>query len=225
MNTIELNRKRLNKRQTELRSQLSHSDHASAIQFFLTHHAQLHAPQMAQTGAWSFEAAILADLTSEAFRRIPRNEEHSIVWCIWHLARIEDTAMNFLVAGTDQLASREGWFEKMGAPFRDCGNDMTAEEIHQLSASIHLSVLQAYRVAVGRRTQEIVSKLSPEELKTKVDPARLQAVMAAGALKPISSGIRDYWGNRTIAGLLLMPASRHIIVHLNEALKLKRKKT
>jgi len=39
-----------------------------------------------------------------------------------------------------------------------------------------------------------------------------------------ASGIVDYWGGRDVVGLLLMPASRHPIIHLNEALKLKRRR-
>ena len=33
-----------------------------------------------------------------------------------------------------------------------------------------------------------------------------------------------YWSKRDIAGLLLMPATRHNIVHLNEALRIKKKR-
>jgi hypothetical protein len=45
--------------------------------------------------------------------------------------------------------------------------------------------------------------------------------MTSGALVEAATGIKEYWGKRDIAGLLLMPASRHILVHLNEALTLK----
>jgi hypothetical protein len=31
----------------------------------------------------------------------------------------------------------------------------------------------------------------------------------------------DYWGKQKVAGLLLMPATRHLMVHLNEAVRLK----
>ena len=31
----------------------------------------------------------------------------------------------------------------------------------------------------------------------------------------------EYWSTRTIAGLLLMPATRHPLVHLNEAMRIK----
>jgi hypothetical protein len=33
----------------------------------------------------------------------------------------------------------------------------------------------------------------------------------------------DYWSKKTIAGLLLMPPTRHCILHLNEAMRIKEK--
>ena len=33
----------------------------------------------------------------------------------------------------------------------------------------------------------------------------------------------DYWSKRNTAGLLLMPATRHNLIHLNEALQIKRR--
>jgi hypothetical protein len=37
------------------------------------------------------------------------------------------------------------------------------------------------------------------------------------------SGILDYWGGGDVASLLLMPVTRHQIIHMNEALEIKRK--
>jgi len=34
----------------------------------------------------------------------------------------------------------------------------------------------------------------------------------------------DYWSGLTLAGLLLMPPTRHNFIHLNEALRLKQKR-
>jgi hypothetical protein len=112
----------------------------------------------------------------------------------------------------------------MSSPVLDTGNAMQAEGIANLSAKIDLEALRAYRMAVGRRTREIVTRLQSEDLKQKVDPARLQQVMDEGALVEAARGIRDYWEKRNIAGLLLMPATRHNLVHLNEALTLKRRR-
>jgi hypothetical protein len=58
-----------------------------------------------------------------------------------------------------------------------------------------------------------------------VDPARIQRIWDEGVLVKAAQGVADYWANRDIAGLLLMPASRHCLTHLNEALKIKRRRS
>jgi len=225
MEEIESLRKSLNKQQTELRRIVTSFDqHDKAIQLFLSHHAMLHSAKMAQTESWSFEDAVLNDLTEEQFRRIPRNCEHSIAWCIWHLARIEDVAMNLLVAGSPQILHQDNWFERMKVAACDTGNAMDEKDLANLSATIDIEVLRAYRVVVGRRTRAIVKQLEPEALRKKVDPFRLQQVRDEGAVVEAAGWLLDYWGKRNHAGLLLMPATRHNIVHLNEALRLKRRR-
>ncbi len=222
---MESYRKSLNKRQTELRRMLESSDqHDEAITLFMSHHAMLHSAKVAQTKTWSFEDAILDDMTEEQIRRIPQNREHSVAWCIWHLARIEDVAINLLVAGSPQILHQDNWLERMKIMARDTGNGMDAKSIANLSETIDIDALRAYRVAVGHRTREIVKQLGPEELKRKVDPARLQQVMDEGAVVEAGRGVVDYWSRRNVAGLLLMPATRHNLVHLNEALQLKKRR-
>jgi len=225
MSDIETNRKTLNQHVIHLRKIMTGGKQFDeAIALFLRVHAQLHSAQVSQSGEWSFEDAILDDLPEVQFRRIPQNEEHSIAWAIWHIARIEDTAMNLLVAGTAQVLYQEDWLTRMNVDIQHSGNEMTTEEIAALSERVDLSILRGYRVAVGRQTREIVQSLTSADLHKKVAPTRLAQVMAQGALVEAASGVRDYWGKRTIAGLLLMPASRHILTHINEALMLKRKK-
>jgi len=165
----------------------------------------------------------LNDLTAEQVRCIPPNGEHSIAWILFHVARIEDIAMNTLVAGTPQLFVREGWANKLKVAVRHSANKMDGRSVAALSAQIDIVALRSYRQSVGRRTREIVRKLKPEELRQKVDTARLQRVMDEGALVPEATEIANYWGKRTIAGLLLMPATRHNFLHLNEALRIRQK--
>jgi hypothetical protein len=35
--------------------------------------------------------------------------------------------------------------------------------------------------------------------------------------------VAEYWGGLTLAGLLLMPPTRHNLIHLNECVKIKKK--
>jgi hypothetical protein len=222
---MESYRKLCLKQQTELRRILmSFSQHRKAIELFLSQHAMLHSAKMAQTEPWSFEDEVLNDMIEEQIRRIPQNCDHSVAWNIWHIARIEDVAMNLLVAGSPQILHRDNWLERMNISARDTGNAMNRKEMAILSATIDVEALRTYRLAVGCRTHEIVKRLRPEELKQKVQPSRLQQVMDEGALVETAAGIKNYWSKRNIAGLLLMPATRHSLVHLNEALSLKRRR-
>ncbi len=176
------NRTFWNRRQQELRQALSCSDHFKAVELFWGQHAMVHSAAMAQAGLWSFEDEAWDGVGEEILRRIPRGSEHSVAWLVWHLARIEDVTMNMLLAGTPQLLHREGWLERLQVTARDTGNAMDAQGVAKLSTTIDMEALRAYRVAVGRRTREIVRQLRPEEMKDRIVPARLQQVLSEGAV-------------------------------------------
>jgi hypothetical protein len=225
VDSIDIQRKLINKKQSELRTIMTtRGQHEIAIRSFLLQHAALHSKKVSNTYAWSFEDSIIANLTEDHFRRMPKNEEHSIAWCIWHIARIEDIAMNYLVADTPPVFVLENWQEQINIAYKDSGNEMKAGQISSMSKNIDLDALRNYRVAVGQRTREIVAELKPGSLIEKVKETRIIKLIDAGAVSEAAYGITDYWSRRNIAGILLMPATRHNLVHLNEALKLKRKR-
>lgn len=218
------NRKHWNEQQQVFQNALLREhDHARAIVLFLAQHAATHAAGMAPSGLWSFADEALVGLDEAAMRHIPPDGEHSIAWILWHLARIEDVTMNLLVAGSPQIFSRDGWSERLKAGIRHTGNAMEVESVARLGQTVDIEALQAYRMAVGRRTREIARQLEPQQLKQKVDPARLQTICAQGAVLAGAGEIVTYWGGRTIAGLLLMPPTRHNFLHLNEALRIRQK--
>jgi len=222
---LEANRKICQKQQTELRHKLLSKDQRQdAFPLFFKQHAMLHSASMAQTELFSLEDEVFENLSDDKARQIPRSSQNSIIWNIWHMARIEDVAMNMLVAGREQVFTVGDWQTELGIAACDTGNAMRAELILQLSQNLQIPALRAYRVTVGRRTREIVKQLPPANLKDKVDPDRLAKVQNSGAVIRAASGLIEYWRKRTIAGLLLMPATHHNLIHLNECLRLKEKK-
>lgn len=70
---------------------------------------------------------------------------------------------------------------------------------------------------------QIISSLQPGQFKQQVNPARLQKLEDQEAVKRGESWLTEYWGKKTIAGLVLMPATRHNFVHLNKAIRIKQK--
>jgi hypothetical protein len=214
-----------NAQQKMLQQALARPDeHARAVDLFLSQHAMLHASAVSHSGLWSFDDEVWADLPAETARRIPRGGEHSIAWALWHIARIEDITMNYLIAGTPQLLLRAGWHEKLGAAACDTGNAMPPAAIAQFSAEIDLPALRAYRSAVGQRTREILQQQPEGALRQPVDPDQLRQILLDGAVVPDAAGLLEYWGSKTKGSLLLMPPTRHNFLHLNEALRLKAKR-
>jgi hypothetical protein len=199
-------------------------DHPKAIDLFLRQHAMVHDAAMSNSGLPSFADEVWQDAEEAVIRCVPPKCEHSIAWLVWHIARIEDMTMNVLLAGKAQVFHRANWLAKMNITVRHTGNVvMDAADVVELSQSIDIAVLRAYRLAVGCATQEAVTALDHEEIQRKVNPARLQQLLDDGSVAQEAIGLIEYWGSLTIAGLLLMPPTRHCLVHLNEALKVKKK--
>jgi hypothetical protein len=198
-------------------------DHDRAIELFMIHHGMVHSSLVTGPSTiWSYEDEVLQNLGEVDLRCIPAGEPHSIAWILWHLARCEDVTMNILIANDTQVLMKDDWQTRIGFDSRETGNAIDAAAIALLSQTVNLDALKAYRVAVGRRTREVVGNAQPAELKQKVDPARLERVWAEGAVEASTRWLADYWGKKTLAGLLLMPPTRHNFVHLNEAARIKK---
>lgn len=190
------------------------SDEARAL--LLQVHARLHAKEVSEGREWSYQDEVMEGISITAMRIIPDGELHSIAWLLWHLTRCEDLSMNLLVAEKEQILLAGGWLEKMSVSLRDTGNAMSPKEIIDFSDGIDIEALLAYRMAVGKETQQIISNLPKEQLHRKINPTAVQRLWDEGGVFEGTKGIADYWSKRDVAGLFLMPASRHILTHLKE---------
>jgi hypothetical protein len=217
-------RKNWNTRQKELRTLLTDpARYLQGIDLFLQQHAEVHAGIMSSVGSVSFEDEVINDMADYQLRCVPDRMDHSIIWIIWHLARIEDVTMNMLVAGRKQVFETGNWSGRLNSSLIHTGNAMSKEEIIKLSYEINIDQLKKYRLAVGRQTEKIVKQLDSAEIDQKVSSSRLDLILQERAVVEDAKGIIDYWSKRTIAGLLLMPPTRHCFIHLNEALRIKKK--
>jgi hypothetical protein len=222
---MEPNRKLWNEQHKRLRQVLKKpDDHSTAIDLFLCQHSMVHRAEMSQMGLHSFADEVWHGADEITIRCVPPKFEHSIAWLIWHIARIEDMTMNALMTGKLQIFHQDDWLTKLEIDIQHSGNVvMDDADVTALSNAINIEALKAYRLSVGRATRQTVAALHLEDLQRKVDPTRLQGLLDDGSVAPEATGLLEYWGNLTIAGLLLMPPTRHCLVHLNEALKVKKK--
>ena len=194
---------------------------SQAVEICLELHSRVHAGSLSSRQGTYFD--LLWDgLSEEAFRKVV--DRYSIAWHIWHLARIEDLCANLLIAdrapvfGADTKAS-------LNITSTDTGNAMTEEEVRQFSASINMEELYQYRLHTGESTRAILKDLSADDIKRKVTVRQLERIREEGGVTDAkeSRGLLAFWGRKTVAGLLMMPVTRHQVVHLNSCFKIKAK--
>ena len=130
--------------------------------------------------------------------------------------------MNFLVTNQEQVFNQE-WKKQLCTPITDTGNALDDHEILNLSEELNIPALLDYRNAVGLRTRDIIQTLSAKDMKRKVSSCGIQKIRYVGGVTEQADSIwlLDYWGNKDVAGILLMPPTRHIMLHLNDCCKWK----
>ncbi len=195
------------------------------IELCLNQHEMVHSSEMSPKNITTFEDELWQGLDETTFRTMLAKDNTTIAWCIWHSTRIEDITMNILVADEAQVISTGQWIQKMNNVICDTGNAMTNEEIVHFSTNINMTELRKYRIAVGKRTREIIKDFKPQDLKRKIEKNKLKRVIDEGAVLDVEGAnwLIDFWGRKNVAGILLMPVTRHHMVHLNESLRIKKR--
>lgn len=164
------------------------------------------------------------NMDEKTFCTMPTVKDATPAWDIWHITRIEDITANILIAQSGQVLDGR-WQKGLNTSVKDTGNAMTDEEILSLSAELSMDGLRQYRNAVGERTKDIIGSLKHEDMRRAVNKADLARILEEGGVTSQSDSIwlLDFWGRKNVAGLLLMPVTRHQVVHLNDCAKLKEK--
>jgi len=191
----------------------------------LSLHSMVHLSIMSGVNKKTFEDELWEGLDENTFRTSQNQKGRTISYGIWHCTRIEDITMNLLVAGDKQIFNRENWQEKINSNITDTGNAMSEDDIMEFSKNINMEELKNYRIEVGRRTRDIVENLSTEDMKRNFDKHRLQRILDERAVLDVkaSNWLIDFWGRKNVAGIILMPMTRHQVIHINESLSAKKK--
>jgi len=192
-----------------------------AKRLFLDLHAALHLSPISGRAKNEVDQ-LLCDLSPHEYRIMPTAKDETIAWVLWHIARIEDLTMGILVADSEQLFNDE-WRKQLNTPISDTGNALTDDEIMEFSKQINIDKLIAYRNAVGQRTCDIVKTLTATDMKRRVTSLGLATIRQIGGVtdQKDSLWLLDFWSKKDVAGILLMPPTRHVMLHLNDCCKWK----
>jgi len=192
---------------------MKEKDYRKALPLLLEHHAAVHSIKLG--GRWSYQDEVLGGLSDAQYRYLPAGGQ-SVIWKLWHITRVEDLTVNLLLAGAKHSLLNAEWLERLGIRYVDAGNDMPDADVARLSQSMNIKALLAYRLAIGKRTQNILRKLNSDTLWKKAAPEKIQRIVKEKAVREKAAWLLKFWGGNLCANLLLMPATRHPFVHLNE---------
>ncbi len=194
-----------------------------AIKLCLEMHSLVHSSEMSGINRSTYEDEIWNGLNEQIFR-VQSNKGTTIAWNIWHITRIEDITANILINNDSQVMNKD-WLKKLNIQILDTGNAMNNAEIADFSNMLNMKELRQYRIEVGRKTQKIIKNLKNEDLKRKFNSKQLKRIIDEGGVLEVegSKWLIDFWGKKNVSGILLMPITRHQIVHLNDSLKIKEK--
>lgn len=189
----------------------------NTVELFLRDHATAHAIEVGQPeGQMSLEYNCLQGLADEQLRIQPGGW-NSIAWLFWHMARLEDVAVNVMVAEDRQVFDRGEWPPRLKVTRRDVGTNMSDDEVGQLSHTIDILSLRAYRIAVGKRTRDVARELASTDWDRVVDRSLVDRAVAQGAFTPGAEWIGKIWVGKSKAWFLHWVAIGHNHMHIGQA--------
>jgi hypothetical protein len=195
-----------------------------AMELVLYMHGLLHTREISGQIEPTLMDEVWEGMTDFAFRTMPDKADVTVAWNIWHITRIEDLTSSLLLKDCSQVLD-ETWLSRLHTKVRDTGNAMTDEEILSFSLDVDRQALRDYRDAVGKSVREAIADLKPDDLGRRFSKRQVDRILAEGGVltHPDSVWLLDFWGKKNVAGILLMPITRHQMGHLNDCLKLKEK--
>jgi hypothetical protein len=190
---------------------------------FLEFHANCYLSEMSKRKQKTFEDLLWENLSEPILRTVVTEKGRTILYGLWHSARIEDMTMNVLVNKKEQVYFSKDFRNGINAGIDHTGNSLSKDEIAEMSYRVNIEELSKYRIEVGRSSQKIIRSLNFQDLKRKVKNDDIEKLRSTGSVDDVPSAnwLLEFWGNKNVHGILFMPASRHQIVHLRENFKAK----
>ena len=149
----------------------------------------------------------------------------TVAYSIWHIIRIEDIVVNSLIRETKEILFENNFDKKIGANIITTGNELKKQEIAEFSKKLDIEALYEYALSVKANTDEWLKSLQYEDIKKKFGEDDKKRISELGVVSNDDEAIWliDYWCNKDISGLIKMPLSRHWIMHIEAANRIKEK--
>ena len=161
-----------------------------------------------------FERDIVKLVPVERLTERPGPNSNSIAWLVWHMARIEDVAINGAIRQRPQIFFRDDWGPRIGTKQTEQGNSFGDEEMEEFS---HLDAAQLldYWRAVNDDAVEWMKGLTVEALGKKVEIEKILETKPE-LLGGLDAGMTRYFTGKDVGYLLRWPVILHGHLHLGE---------
>ncbi len=111
---------------------------------------------------------IVEGLSEDDLAWRPDPEANSIAWLVWHLTRVADDHVAE-VAGTEQVWTSGGWYERFGLPFPAAAHGYGHSSADVAAVRVPSGLLAGYHDAVAEAVLAYVGTLTPSDLDRVVD--------------------------------------------------------
>jgi len=179
------------------------------LNLFLREHAPVHTRAVAEADPFNMDY-LVRGLTDKQLRARPHGL-NSLAWIFWHISRVEDGFVSCVVLGRDQLFDQEDWSGRLAVPTRDLSTPK--EKVAELSESINIDALWAYRDAVGRRTRDGVRSLWPDRWDSPIEVSDVRRAIAAGIC---GEEVEQFLPGRPRESALYWWGLNHTLMHLGQ---------
>lgn len=175
-------------------------------------------------GSW-YEELARRDFDAMPFIHAAGYHNKSIAYSLWHIFRIEDIAAHSLICKDEEVFFRGKYQKRINSPLITTGNELVKEQIADFSMQLNIKELYAYIAEVRSDTEKIVKALSYAELKERVSEDRKAYLESLAVVSRSEKAVWliEYWCSKDVRGLIQMPFSRHWIMHVEAALRIKQR--
>jgi hypothetical protein len=145
----------------------------------------------------------------------PGANSNSIAWLIWHIARVEDVAINTVIRDVPQVLTRGRWADRLRIDLTQMGTGSSDEEVDDFGKHVDTEQLIAYWDALGADTDAWIKALPLESLD-EVPDVRERLKTAPGYVSPAGAWVEDIWNNKPASFFLRWVVIGHGNQHIGE---------
>lgn len=169
-----------------------------------------------------------SELSDEQFSACPfmnadGYHNKTIAYSVWHIFRIEDIVVNSVISDGEQIFFADDHRRRINSSISTTGNELVGQQIVDFSRDLNIDALYEYAFRVKESTDGFLKNLSWKDLRAKPSGDRESLINSSVSPNANAEWLIDYWFNKDIKGLILMPFSRHWIMHTEAALRIKNK--